>query len=244
MDICVTGASSGLGRALCVRLIRTGHRVWGVARREEELQSLARELGDRFRACALDVTDAAALRRLRERMEREGGVPGFFVLCAGVQRDDMSDGGFDAAAAEENVRVNLQGVMGCIQEFLPVFLERRSGTFVCIGSTAALRPSRRSAGYAASKAALHMLLRSLRLRYAGRGVRFATVIAGPLATPMWEGRRSWLVPAPEAAARRVERFLSSRRTVLYYPFASTLLLRLTRGIPDAFFSAAASAFLQ
>lgn len=236
MEICLTGASKGLGRALCRELARRGHNVWGVARDEVALCSLEEECPKgAFRWSVVDVKRADALHSWGGAMQQASFEPDIVVLNASVQLNDMRDD-FDLSKGEEVIETNLQATLRCINQFLPNFRKRSSGSFVSIGSTVSLRPSVRSASYAGSKAGLEMIFRTLRLRYRTEGIRFRSVILGPVATDMWEGRRSFLVPTPEEAARAIASFLEGGRERIYYPFLSTTLLRLTLPLPDRVFS--------
>ncbi len=81
------------------------------------------------------------------------------------------------------------------------------------------------------------------MRY-GRQIQFATVYLGPIQTPMWEGRRHWLVPAPEKVAQVLASFIVSHKLTLYCPFISTLLLRLSLFLPDKLFASLSSKMLK
>ena len=88
-------------------------------------------------------------------------------------------------------------------------------------------------------------MRSLRLKYASDGMRFAEVCLGPIDTGMWEGKRGAMVPSARDAADRIASFaLSGGKSILYYPFLSTLLLRLSLCLPDALFASLSSRLLK
>lgn len=244
MNICCTGVSRGLGRALARELLARGHAVWGIGRGENGLRILEQELASqRFFWTQADVTDSASLQRWKEEMQQHAFDPDCLILNASVQHDDMLRE-YDHAAGTATLRTNLEGSLACIALFLPDFLRKRHGCIIAIGSTAALRPSSRSAAYAASKAGLRAAIRSLRLRYAREGIRFADVVLGPIATEMWEGRRSFLVPPPAQAARAIARFVSSKRTILHYPPFTTALLRASIFLPDPLFAFLSSRLLK
>src|SRR3989338_4376964 len=187
MNICLTGVSRGLGKAMARELLAQGHAVWGIALEQEKLQLLEEELASpRFFWTQADVTDHAELLQWREEMRAQSFVPDCLVLNASILRDDLGPT-YDHETGRAVLRTNLEGALDCIALFLPDFLERGTGSVIAIGSTATLRPSVRSAAYAASKAGLSAAIRSLRLRYARGGVRFAQALLGPIDTDMWEG---------------------------------------------------------
>lgn len=240
MNICVTGASKGLGRELCKELLKAGHMVWGVARSIEVPHEIAPS--DRFRYTICDVADPTSIAQWIATMDQVSFRPDIIILNAAVQENDLGEV-FDAKRAAEIIAVNLTGALHCIAAFLPRLQAQGHGQIIAITSTIKWRPSRRSAGYAASKAGLSMAMRSLRLRYGSKTLRFREVCFGPLQTSMWEGRRSFLIPSPDKAAARVISFLTGKRDTLCYPFLSTLLLRISQWLPDRLFTAISNRLL-
>lgn len=245
MKICITGASRGLGRELCRACIAAGHTVWGVARNEGKLKEMEQELGSsRFFSSTVDIARETSVLAWRGAMEARGFMPDIVILNASVQSDDLLEGGYDSERGRQMIDVNLSGSLRCIGILLPAMLRRAVGSFVAITSTAMLRPSVRSAAYAAGKAGIAMAMRSLDLKYSRRGVRFQTVCLGPIATEMWEGKRNMLVPSPEKAAKAIAAFIATRKSVLYYPWFTLALLRLSLWLPDAVFAKASTAWMK
>jgi len=244
MNICITGASKGLGAALCKELTRRGHAVWGIARDGEALKELERMLPPgSFGWCAADIGEEESMNDCIKAMDAARFVPHIVVLNASVMMPDLRQT-YDHVAGGRTIDVNLKGTLACIDRFLPHFLHHHRGRFVAITSTAALRPSTLSAAYSASKAGLRMALRSLRLRYQSEGISFGDACLGPIATDMWEGKKNWLVPSSYQAANRLASFIESNGRTLYYPFLTTTLLRLSLWMPDRWFAAASRKALK
>lgn len=234
MRIFITGISSGIGRALARQAIAAGHEVWGIARRAELLDELKREFtAPQFITSQCDVDDVAAMRAVAAAMREAGWVPDAVILNAGVYLADDGEG-FHFDAHRRTFGVNVDGALFWVTEWLPDFLRRRAGVFVAISSTAALRPSE-SAYYSASKAALSMAFRQLRVSFAGRGVTFSTMHFGPIDTDMWRGRRTALVASAADAAAAALRLLERPAGSYFFPFVSTWLLRLSSLVPDRVF---------
>lgn len=244
MNICCTGISRGLGRALTRELLANGHAVWGIARERERLELLEKELASpRFFWTQADVTDPSSLERWKDDVLRHSFDPDCLILNASIQQDDLLQS-YDHAAGTATLRTNLEGALACIELFLPDFLRKHRGRIVAIGSTVSLRPSLRSAAYSASKAGLSAALRSFRLRYVKDGIDFAQVTLGPIATKMWEGKRSRLVPPPSQAAKAIAKFVCSKRERFYYPPITTRLLRMSLFLPDSLFASVSAHFLK
>ncbi len=227
MKICVTGASSGIGRELVEQLVRDGHTVWGIARRENLLQELKNKFGtdSRFFYAACDVSDYEGVLKCSQQMKKEGFVPDVFILAAGTFLDDIKPG-FDIKVFKKNIDINLYGALNFVDIFLPEFLKKHSGQFIAISSANAFRPSLRGVAYPASKSALGISFRGLDLAYREKNVTFSTVYLGPVATEMWVAGKSFLVSDKGQIASEIAKIIETRKSVSYIPFWSTLIFRL------------------
>lgn len=241
MNIVVTGASKGLGEELCRLLFAKGHHVWGIARSFKE--GLEKQGQGTLRRSQCNIADPASVDTWMKAMASTEFVPDIVILNAAIQHDDLGED-FDTEAAKENIDINLCGSLTCIGSFLPLFQKNNAGQFLIMTSTTKYRPSVRSAGYAASKAGLSMAIRSLRLRYGTKTIRFREICLGPMQSTLWEGKPSPLVPSPNVIAQQIVSSLSSRRDTLHFPRISTTLLRLTRWMPDRFFQTVSTRLLH
>lgn len=243
MHILITGASSGIGRALATELAAQGHTVWGIARRRELLLALERELGaERFRWSATDVLEPASVDAALGQLRQVGFVPDVVVLNAGAFEEDLEPD-FRADAIRRIFQTNVDGALIFVDRLLADFRRRRLGQFIAISSVSAYRPDATSVAYSASKAALSMAWRCLRLRYRTSGVAFKTIHFGPVATAIsprysrdfGQPRKYWFVLTPEQAAHGITRAIASSRSVFYIPFFITAVFRLLRILPDRLF---------
>ncbi len=241
MKIFITGVSSGIGKELVAQLTKSGHRVWGIARREELLRELQKSAGDSFSYSVADVVKREDMNRVLGDMQSKDFVPDAVIFNAGVLKND-SDPDFSDASFNEMMEVNCGSVaMWCVA-MIPAF--KSAGTeYLAISSMSAFRPSNMSAGYAASKAALSMLFRGLRLRYAKENIAFKLVYFGPIATdmvPAWKEKgvvKKLLVASPASTAAFIVKntLTKSVQRDFYFPFASTLMFSVMRMIPDSWF---------
>lgn len=232
MRICITGASSGIGRELVKQLIRDGHTVWGVARRENLLAELKKELktDNQFFYTACDVSVAEELQKVVQAMEQKQFAPEVFILAAGIFTDDITPE-FNYLMFKKMVDANLYGTLNLVDLFLPVLLKRGEGQFIALSSTTALKPSLRGVGYPAGKAALGIVFRGLDLAYRKRNVTFSTVYLGPVATGMWNAKKSFVVADKSYIATTIKQVVKTRKPFYYIPFWSTLLARMSF-LPD------------
>jgi len=187
--VLITGGNRGIGRALVEEALRRGAtRVYAGTR-----QPLAHPDG-RVTPLPLDVTDAAQVQRAAGQVESLD----VLINNAGISLfDDLSD----RAALEQHMAVNLFGIYGVTQAFLPL-LVRSKGTIVNNVSLNALAPVPLAPAYAISKAAAFSLTQSLRALLAGRGVRVHAVLTGPTDTEMTRGYDIPKSP-PESVARAI-----------------------------------------
>ena len=164
MRIFITGVSSGIGRALASNLVKDGHEVWGIARRKNLLEELQKELGEKIIVSEGDVSDLEKMKTIAVQMRKNDYAPDVVILNAGIKLKDVNEGLiFDNT--EQSLRINVVGGLFWITEFLPDFFKRNKGLFIAISSTAAFRPTKDSVAYSATKAAMDMVFRGLRLNF-------------------------------------------------------------------------------
>ena len=195
----ITGAGSGLGRALAVELAGRGVQVAGFGRREAALQETAAMIAPgRFLPWVVDVADAAAVEAAFARLDALA--PPLTVLINNAAVHDR----FDLLAAPperlmRTVAINLGGVVNCSHAALRRMGATGLGRIVNVASFADLRPAPCSAAYSVSKGAARVFTRALVADLADRfpGIVVTDWAPGILATAM--GRSDGL--APEVAAR-------------------------------------------
>ena len=179
----VSGASSGIGEAICRRLIEQAYRVVGAARNESGLHQLAAELGDEFYPLVLDVTDSEAVGKLHASLPSE-----FRDIAVLVNNAGHDTGGrrlFDEGSAEQwcdIIETNVQGTIRLTRALVDGMLARGSGHVINIGSIAGLKPYATGTAYVSSKYAVHGFSETLRLDYAGRGIRVTEIMPGLVRT--------------------------------------------------------------
>ena len=178
----VTGATRGIGRAIAEALYAEGAQVVGMGRDEAAGTALETDLpGARF--CAVDVTDRDQVKRcVDDIVSRYGGID-HLVCNAGISRDALV-----LRLSEEDwnqlLAVNLTGAFHVIQAALRSMLRRERSSIVAVSSVIAETGNAGQAGYAASKAGVGALCRSLAKEVASRGMRVNVVAPGYVETDM------------------------------------------------------------
>lgn len=182
--ILVIGGSGDLGRAFLGALLGHGALVDATCHRHPEaLDPFAERFGGRFAAHELDVRDPEAAGDLADALAESGRVPDTLVYNAGITRDRPVLGMEDADLSDL-VEVNLAGAFRVCRAFAPHMRRRRSGKIFLVSSAAGARGGRGQANYAATKAGLEALARSLAIELADRGILVNALAPGLLESRM------------------------------------------------------------
>ena len=195
----VTGAATGLGRAIALLYAEEGADVGIVDRNGEGASSVARRIeaqGRRAAAARADVGDEAEVERAFARLREALGDPDILVNNAGIatvsRLEDMA-----SALWDEMLRVNLRSVFLCTRAVLPEMRARRWGRIINISSQLAHKGGEGMAHYAAAKAGILGLTRSLAHEVTADNIAVNAICPGPLDTDM-------KLPPEWAAKKRAE----------------------------------------
>jgi short-subunit dehydrogenase len=229
----ITGAGTGIGEALALRLAADGRQVIASGRRIEPLAALAQRRAG-ITPLTVDVSDRAAVLEAVKAM----GEVDTAILCAGIHTPTPARS-FDAGVVRDLMETNLMGAVHCVEALLPGMLARKSGHMVLVASVAGYRGLPTAAGYSASKAGLIALAESLKLDLDGSGVRVSLINPGFVDTPL---TRANPFPMPdlitaEQAAEAILRGLKTGRFETAFPFRFALVMKLLRLLPDRLYFA-------
>ena len=236
----ITGASSGIGKALALELARRGCHLALTSRRQEELEAvaqLARTHGVNVQTYPCDTRDRAQVRAVAQQVLTDFKRIDLVILSAGVRINTMLDP-FDAGHVVETFHTNVLGAIYWIEALLPSMQARRAGIIVGLSSLAADRGLPRSAAYSASKAALSTFLESLRVDLRSKNIRIITVAPGFVRTPMTakNGKMPFLMEADQAS-RLIVRGIEKGKPIIRFPWQTALLSRLARALPVRLYDA-------
>ncbi|WP_408906207.1 SDR family NAD(P)-dependent oxidoreductase [Roseomonas marmotae] len=244
-DVAVTGASSGLGRALALACASPGARLHLAARnaaRLEETAAACRAAGAEVTATRLDVRDADACEAWIAGMER------IDLLLANAGVSGGTGGGTEPAAQTRAVfETNVNGVLNTA---LPAMARMAAqapgpggirGRIGVIASIAAFVPAPSAPAYAASKAAVQRWAEATDIGQRGQGVRLHAICPGFIRTPMTDVNRFPMpfMLSPEEAARRALAGIRAGRSRVAYPRRTYVLARLAALLPMGLMARAA-----
>jgi 3-oxoacyl-[acyl-carrier protein] reductase len=181
----VTGATGGIGAAIAKALHAQGAHVVLSGTRETVLQARAAELGARTSAVVANLSDPAAVDGLIEAAEAAAGAPiDILVANAGITKDGLLLRMKDDDWAEV-IKINLESYFRLSRAACKGMMRRRNGRIIGITSIVGVMGNPGQANYAASKAGLVGLARSLAREFASRNITVNVVAPGPVATDMF-----------------------------------------------------------
>lgn len=182
-SVLISGCSSGIGRACCVRLARDGWRVFAGVRSDGDARSVEAEAGN-VTAIRLDVTDTGSINAARAQIEKESNSG----LDALVNNAGIAVGGALETVPTWDLRhildVNVVGQVAVSRAFLPLLRAAR-GRILFIGSVGGRVAFPYAGPYHASKFALEAVADSMRAELRQQGVSVSLLEPGPIATPIW-----------------------------------------------------------
>ena len=233
--VLVTGASSGIGRAIAIEYARRGAHVMAVARRRDQLESLCRDItttGGRASHMLCDVANAEAAQEVVAKAERELGSLDMVIANAGVGGSSHSSR-LSLDHITRIIDINVRGAMATLAAAIPIMLAQKHGHLVGVSSLAGRRALPAAAVYSASKAALSAFLEGLTLDLGAAGIRVTDVQPGFVDTEMTEKNAHpmpFMWDAPKAARVIADRLESAPR-ILAFPAPLQMATRLGQLLP-------------
>lgn len=236
----ITGASSGIGRALAGCYERAGWRLALVARRRAEVEAWAQRAGiaaEQWSLYPADVRDVASISGAGTACIAAQGLPDVVIANAGISIGYDTADYADLEVLRAIYETNLIGVAATFQPFVRPMIERGSGTLAGIASVAGIRGIPGHGAYCSSKAAVISYCESLRGEMRTAGVRVSTIVPGYVDTPLTRSNR---YPMPfrmtaEAFAEHAFGAISAGRSYQVIPWQMGLAAKLLRMLPDALF---------
>ena len=233
----ITGASTGIGRELALRLATQGCVVAASARSVAVLDSLAVESQSqpgRIVAMPVDVTDIRDVERTYTKIADELGVPDLCVLNAGtyipVNAKRLNSRDFDS-----QFNLNVMGTVRVLEAVIPGMVKRKSGRIAVVASVSGYRGLRTASAYGATKAALINMCEALRMELGDHGIVVQVVNPGFIKTPLTDKNEfpmPFLMPV-DKAVDQFYRGLLGNRFEITFPKRFTWMLKALRLLPYA-----------
>jgi len=219
----ITGATSGIGKALAINAANKGYQVIACGRNKETLDELSKY--SNINACQFDVTSLDDTRRALATVKFD-----IAVLNAGTcEYVDIDD--FEPDMFRRVFEPNFFGVVHCVDALLPRL--KRGDKLVIVDSMARLLPFTRTQAYGASKAALHYFTKSLEVDLHNKGVKVQAVSPGFVETPLTD-KNDFEMPmkiSAEEAADAMLKGIESNKQTVFFPRVFGFILRFMHILP-------------
>jgi len=232
-NIWITGASSGIGKALATKFANEGWQVATSARRENLLQELNKN-NPNINSFPLDVTDSSSCKKVFNNIVEKLQTIDICVFCTGIH-DPESEKKLSGEKIREIMETNFFGTLNCIMAVNTYFREKKSGHIAVVSSVAAYRGLPAASGYCASKSALTSLAESLYFDFKRYGVRVSVISPGFIKTPMTDKNKfpMPMIKSPEFAAEKIFIGLTKKNAFeIHFPKPFTIMMKLLKIMPN------------
>ena len=234
--IWITGASSGIGKALAIKFAEKGWTVAASARRESLLQEL-NKINQNIYSFPLDVTEIENCKLVANKIiEKFGGID-ICVFGTGMH-DPKSEKRFNLNKIREIMEVNYFGTMNSINSIYEYFSEKKNGQISIISSVAGYRGLPAAGAYCASKAALTSYAESLNFDMKMKNVKVSLISPGFIKTPMTDQNDfpMPMIKSPEFAANEIFKGLTEKKSFeIHFPKAFTYFLKFLQILPSSIY---------
>ncbi len=233
MRIVITGASSGLGKAMALRYAKEGEDLVLIARRKERLEEVAEEcknVGAEVEAIVADVNDFARMREVgewlaRDRIDR-------IILNAGISIGH-NDGVTPFEDFERLFKTNFLSVHALLEPIIPRLIQQGEGEIIFISSLASFFTMPTSVAYSSSKRALNAYAEGLYYQLRPHGIDVMTIMPGFIDSEMTQ-KNNFKMPFfmdTDEGVRRIARAIEKKKVRYPFPFRFYLMIRIVSLLP-------------
>ncbi len=229
----ITGASSGIGKALAIKFANEGWQVAASARRENLLNDL-NKINSNIHSFPLDVKDELNTKKVFQNIIEKLQSIDICVFCTGIH-DPEAERKLSSEKIREIMETNFFGTLNCIMAVNNFFREKKSGHISIVSSVAGYRGLPAASGYCASKSALTSLAESLYFDFKRDNIRVSLVSPGFIKTPMTDKNKFAmpLIKSAEFAAEKMFIGLTKKNVFeIHFPLAFTMMMKLLKIMPN------------
>ena len=235
-NIWITGASSGIGKALAIKFANEGWQVAVSARRESLLNELSEKYSN-IEAFPVDVTDIEKCKTIFKKIIEKYKNIEICVFGTGVH-DPRSERKFNLEKIRRIMEINFFGTMNSINSVYDYFNEKKGGQISIVSSVAGYRGLPAAGAYCASKSALTNYAESLYFEMRRKNVRVSIISPGFIKTPMTDQNDfpMPMIKSPEFAAEQIYTGLVKKKSFeIHFPRAFTYFLKFLRILPNSIY---------
>ena len=231
--IWITGASTGIGKALAIKFAEKGWIVAASARRKNLLQDLER-MNNNINSFPLDVTNLEECKIVFKKILEKFNNIEISFFCTGMH-DPKSEKQFNLNKIREIMEVNSFGTMNSVNAVHEYYLNKKSGQISIVSSVAGYRGLPAAGAYCASKSALTSFAESLYFEMRRKNVRVSLVSPGFIKTPMTDQNDfpMPMIKSPEFAADKIYHgLLNEKGFEIHFPKSFTFLMKVIQILPN------------
>jgi short-subunit dehydrogenase len=234
--IWITGASSGIGKAVAIKFAENGWTVAVSARRQNLLNEL-KQINQNIYPFPLDVTDIEKCKLVASNIINQFKNIDICLFGTGMH-DPKSEKKFNLNKIREIMEVNYFGTMNTINSIYDYFSEKKNGQISIISSVAGYRGLPAAGAYCASKAALTSFTESLNFDMRMKNIRVSLVSPGFIKTPMTDQNDfpMPMIKSPEFAANKIYKGLTIKKGFeIHFPKTFTYLMKFLQILPNGLY---------
>ena len=231
--IWITGASSGIGKALAIKFAENGWIVAASARRTNLLKEL-KQINQNIHSFPLDVTEIDACKSIAKNIIDQLGNIDICVFGTGMH-DPKSEKRFNLSKIREIMEVNYFGTMNSINSIYEYFSEKKNGQISIVSSVAGYRGLPAAGAYCSSKSALSSFAESLYFDMIRKNVKVKLISPGFIKTPMTDQNDfpMPMIKSPEFAADKIyEGLINKNSFEIHFPKTFTFLMKIIQIVPN------------
>ena len=231
--IWITGASSGIGKALAIKFSNEGWQVAASARRENLLKELNKKYPN-IHSFALDVTDSEKCKIVSVEILNKLKNIEICVFCAGIH-DPQSEKKFSLDTIRQIMETNFFGTINSINSIIDYYKEKKSGQISIVSSVAGYRGLPAAGAYCASKSALSSFAESLYFDMKRFNVRVSLINPGFIKTPMTDQNdfKMPMIKSAEFAADQIYIGLTKKKSFeIHFPKSLTYMMKFIKILPN------------
>ena len=235
-SIWITGASSGIGKALAIKFANEGWKVAASARRENLLKELSQE-NENIHPFPLDVTNIDQCKTVFENIVEKFKNIEISIFGTGIH-DPKSEKKFNLDKIREIMEVNYFGTMNSINAVYDYYNNKKGGQISIVSSVAGYRGLPAAGAYCASKSALTSFAETLQFEMKRKNVRVSLVSPGFIKTPMTDQNDfpMPMIKSPEFAAKQIYLGLIKKKGFeIHFPKTFTYFLKFLRILPNSIY---------
>jgi len=237
--IFVTGASSGIGRALSIKFANNGWKVLASARRLDLLKKLTKE-SENLNAITpikMDISNKKTVSSQINKTIKKYGIPDIVLLNAGTNNPN-SKYIFSIEETEQIFKINFFGTLNCLHALLPFLKKKNNSQVIFMSSVAGYRGLPYAAAYCSSKSAITTFAESIYNQCKNLGIAIRVINPGFVKTPLTDKNKfkmPMIIPVEKAADIMYKKIVFSKKFEINCPWLFCFIMKILRVLPNSLY---------